>query len=513
MNLAGLLDHHADWRPEASATVGPGAARTWGALRERVARAAGGLRARGVARGDPVALLAPNGIAGAEAHLALAWLGALVVPLNTRLSPAELGVQLRDVGARCWLVADTLAALADQAAPDLPRVVLGEAARAGEATWERLIAGATPAAEPEPVEPGHPLGVFYTGGTTGVPRGVVLTHLNLWANAANVARAFGLTAGDVHLHAAPMFHLADLGFFWALVFVGGAHAFLPRWEPGACYEALARDRATTTVLAPTMVADLLRAGVPARDDLATWRRLVYGGAPIGEELLRRAMAALPCALWQGYGQTEATHTVCVLSPDDLAGARDKPERLRACGRPIAGVQVRVAGEDLRPAPPGAPGEVLVRGPTVMQGYLNRPEETAAALAGGWLHTGDVATVDADGFVTILDRKKDVIVTGAENVFSAEVEAVLASHPDVAEAAVIAVPDERWGERVHAVVVRRAGARVTPEALAAHCRRLLGGFKVPRSFEFRDDLPRTPSGKIQKSALRKPYWRGRSRNVS
>jgi acyl-CoA synthetase (AMP-forming)/AMP-acid ligase II len=240
--------------------------------------------------------------------------------------------------------------------------------------------------------------------------------------------------------------------------------------------------------------------------------LHYGGAPIGAETLSLALSRLPCELVQGYGQTEATHTICLLTPAEHRAALAQPERLAACGRPIAGVEVRVVDGEGRPCGAGQPGELCARGPTVMPGYWRRPRETAEALREGWLRTGDVARVDGEGFVYLLDRLKDMIVTGGENVFSAEVERALAAHPAVQEAAVIGVPDARWGERVHAVVVLAPGAGAAVSELEAHCRARVGGYKVPRSFEFRPELPRNAAGKIQKAELRAPHWSGRNRAI-
>ncbi len=491
MSIAHLLDLHAERRPDAPAVVGAGGPLSWRDLRDRVTRLAGRLAARGVGRGDRVAILAQNDARYFETYLALAWLGALVVPLSTRLAAPELAFQLGDAGVRLWLVDDALASVADSAAPALARLALGDT---------KLLA-AEPVNDFAPVTPDEPLGVFYTGGTTGLPKGVVLTHGNLLANARNVTPAVGFTADDVYLHAAPMFHLADLGYLWALMLAGGAHAFLPAYSSDAFCEAVARYRVTATLLAPSMVTALVRSAAVSAQDLGSWRRLMYGGSPITEETLRRAMDLLSCRLYQGYGQTEATHTVCMMMPEQHDEALRRPELLRSCGRPIAGVEMKVAD-----------GEIVLRGPTVMKGYWNRPAETAEALAGGWLHTGDVATVDADGFVYILDRKKDMIITGGENVYSVEVENALASHPAVADVGVIGVPDETWGERVHAVVVLRPGARATPEEIQQHCRTLIGGYKVPKTFEFTEALPRTVSGKIQKTALREPFWKDTPRAV-
>jgi long-chain acyl-CoA synthetase len=508
VNLASLLDRAADATPSAPAIVGD-PTRSWAELRARVARLAGGLAGLGVTRGARIAVLGPNSPAHLEAHLALARLGAIVVPLNTRLAPGEIGAQLEDAGVGRWLVDETCAGAAEAAAPSLPRVTI--AAGSDTADWRRLLS-APPAGEIAAVAAGAPLGIFYTGGTTGRSKGVVLTHGNLLSNAANVVPAIGFTAADVHLHAAPMFHLADLGYLWALLAVGAAHAFLPAWSPAAFVEAVARRRVTATLLAPSMITALVRSAAGAARDLGSWRRLMYGGSPITEDTLRRALAALPCRLWQGYGQTEATHTICLLTADDHVAAGERPARLRSCGRPIGGVEARVAGADDTPVAPGATGEVIARGPTIMPGYWNRPAETAETLRGGWLRTGDLATVDAEGYVYLLGRRHDMIVSGGENVYPAEVERALAAHPAVLEAAVIGVPDEAWGERVHAVVVLTPGRTASEADLQRHCRRLIGGFKIPRSFEFVATLPRTSTGKVAKAALREPHWQSHPRQI-
>ena len=514
MNAGALLDRLAAERHDAPAIATEGGWRGWGELRDRVCRLVGGFRDLGVGPGDRVAVLAANEPRYLETYLALARLGALVVPLNIRLSPAELDFQLRDAEAALWLVGPSLLGLADEAAPALRRIVMAgppDGARDG-ILYEDLLASARPVTEVVPVGADDVLGIFYTGGTTGLPKGVMLTHAGMLANAANMAPALGYRPGDVHLHAAPMFHLADLGTMWTALLAGVAHAFLPQWSPEGLLAAVERHRVTATLLAPVMVTAVVRCEDIARHDLGSWRLLHYGGSPITEDTLYRALRLLPCGLFQGYGQTEATQSICIMTPEEHRSASSRPERLRSCGRFVPGVKARVADADHRALRPGETGEVIVRGPTVMKGYWKRPAETAAALRDGWLHTGDLATVDDEGFVYILDRKKDMIISGGENVYSVEVENALASHPAVLEAAVIGVPDDTWGERVHAVVVLAPGRAATPEELQQHCRTLIGGYKIPRSVEFRDALPRTPAGKIQKARLREPHWRGERRGV-
>lgn len=500
MNVAYLIDRKATEWPELPAILPEdGPALDWRGFAERVARLAGAIAAQGVEPGDRIALLAPNGPAFLEITLAAARMGAVIVPLNWRLAPKEIAFQLADADCALLFLDAKFEALVE-GIDGLATIAIG----GGAPEYDSLIAGAEPL-DLAPVTPDDPLGIFYTGGTTGVPKGVVLTHQNLLSNATHVAPRMGYGPSDTHLHAAPMFHLADLGGTFAQLFGGGAHAFQAKFEPAGFFAAVERHRVSTTVLAPTMLAMALRDPAVSRHDLASLRRLNYGGSPITGAVLRQALDVLPCELSQGYGQTEATHTVCILSPEDHVAALDRPELLRSCGKPVEGVLLRIADEDDRPVETGTVGEVQVRAPTVMKGYWRREAETAAALKGGWLHTGDLGARNAAGYVTLVDRKKDMIVTGAENVFSTEVENALASHPAVVEVAVIGVPDETFGERVHAVVVAAAGSAPDEADLQAHARKAIAGYKIPRSVEFVEALPKSAAGKVRKADLRAPYW--------
>jgi long-chain acyl-CoA synthetase len=507
MNVARLLELHAAQTPDATALIGYNRRRTsWSDLHRRVAALSTVMQTRGVAAGDRVILLVRNGPSFVEIALATARIGALVVPLNWRLTATEIAEQVADAEPR-------LAFAEGPFQPALGALWSAEVEPDSLGTdLEREVSRSEPVAEAYAVPPRHPLGIFYTGGTTGRAKGVVLSHDNLLANARNVGAVIEYLPEDVHLHTMPMFHLADLGHFFCQLFQRGAHAFLPQFQPAEFGSLLAEVGGTTALLAPTAIRAELNEGIPARYDLSSWRLLWYGGSPISAETLATAMRTFPCGFVQGYGQTEATHTVCLLREGDHRRAATEAGLLHSCGRAIAGVDVRLATVSEGAEGSGEVGEILVRGPTVMQGYWRRPEETEAAIVDGWLHTGDLAHRDPAGFLYVVDRKKDMIVSGAENVYSAEVERVLSSHADVAECAVIAVPDERLGERVHAVVVLRPGAAPDEAALTAHCRTVLAGFKVPRSFEFLSGLPKTASGKTAKSALRATHWADQDRQV-
>ncbi len=491
-----------------TATVDGSRRRCWAESAARIARLAGGLQHAGVRAGERVAVLALNSDRYFEALYAVLWAGAVVVPLNVRWAQPEIAEAVADSGARMLMADATFWPLAAAVAPagraallwlDAPpapgRVLVHEdLAMHGEA-----IAGADR-------EGSDAAGIFYTGGTTGRAKGVVLSHANLMANAmANIAK-LALGSGEVYLHAAPMFHLADGLATWAVTMVGGSHVFVPRFEAQTTLAAIAREKVSFITLVPTMVQALLEAHAHAGAGLQSLRKLFYGASAMPEPVLRRAIEALPgCAIHGAYGMTELAPIATILDPCHHTLDADNRARLRSVGRATLGLELRVVDGHGRELPAGEVGELVARGPNVMSGYWNRPQETRAALRAGWLHTGDLARMDAEGFVYIVDRLKDMIVSGGENVYSAEVENALYQFSGVSQCAVIGVPDDRWGERVHAIVVPAAGAAIDPAALLEHCRRLIAGYKCPRSIELRDTpLPLSGAGKVLKSELRRPW---------
>jgi long-chain acyl-CoA synthetase len=442
---------------------------TYGELGRRV-RALGGLDA---AR---VGYLGPNSLAHMECWLGLPAFGKVLVDLNYRLSLEELRFLVQDAELDALISDDPRAAELGVPLVD----------------YEALVAG------PEHAFPGVDentvAAISYTGGTTGRPKGVMLSHRNLVANALHNLAVTGHARADRWLHVCPMFHVAGTSNVFACTWVGARSVLLPRFEPVSVLRAIEAHGITHAVFVPTMLAMLLEHD----GNVSSLRHMQYAASPISPELQRRVLEWLPdCDIVQFYGMTEAAPTVTRLS------RADHDTRPSSMGVPVPGVQAEVR------APVGEVGELWVRGPNVMLGYWKRPEATAAALVDGWYRTGDLAREDEDGYFYMVDRAKDMIITGGENVYSVEVEAVLSRHPDVDEVAVFGVPDERWGEAVHAVVVGRAD----PEALRAHCRAALAGFKVPRVIEVRDEpLPKSGAGKLLKHVLRAPYWEGRDRMV-
>jgi acyl-CoA synthetase (AMP-forming)/AMP-acid ligase II len=489
--------------------------RTVAQCADRVARFAGALRGLGVAEGDRVGILALNSDRYHEYLLAVPWADAVLNPVNIRWSPAEISFSLAESQTRVLLVDDMFAPMLPAlraAHPELATVIfIGEGpVPEGMLGYEELIAGSAPVADAR--RGGDALlGIYYTGGTTGMPKGVMLSHNNLLTSAmGSLATGDFITPHGRLLHAAPMFHLADGACWTAGQLVGATHVFVPMFSPGGVLEAVSRHQVTDMLLVPTMVQMVVDHPGISDHDLSSVRHLLYGASPISEAVLRRAAKTFPGAgFTQAYGMTELAPVATLLRPDD----HEVEALRRSAGRAAPHAEVRIADENDDDVPLGTVGEVLVRGDHVMLGYWNRPEETAAALRGGWMHTGDGGYLDERGYLFVVDRIKDMIVSGGENVYSAEVENALAKHPDVAACAVIGVPDERWGERVHAVVVRAPEGQVDEQGLREFCREHIAGYKVPRSMEFVVELPMSGAGKILKRELRKAYWGSEGKQVN
>jgi len=491
--------------PDAPATVYAGRTRTFREHGDRIARLAGALHKLEVKTGDRVAILSLNSDRYAEYLLAVPWAGAVLNPLNIRWSPTENAYALNDSGTEVLLIDDAFAPMAPLLRAQCPQLRL--LIHTGEGpTPEGMLSYETLLSEAEPVEDalrsGDDLaGLFYTGGTTGFPKGVMLSHTNLVTSAlGTVASGELLGQGAVFLHAAPMFHLADLAAWGGQCLLGGVHVIVPMFDPNAVLKAIAEHKVTDILLVPTMIQMLVDSPAVGEHDLSSLTRLLYGGSSISEGVLRRTMAVLPgIRLTQAYGMTELAPVATLLLPQDHEGAT-----LTSGGRPAPHSEVTIRDADDKPVPTGTVGEVCVRGSHVMQGYWNKPDETAAALIDGWMHTGDGGYIDENGFVFIVDRIKDMIVTGGENVYSAEVESALSKHPAVLSSAVIGLPDAEWGERVHACVVLSPEAQVTGEELRAFVKEHIAGYKTPRSFDFVEALPISGAGKILKRQLRDNY---------
>lgn len=470
---------------------------------DRIARLAGALASLGVRPDDRVALLSLNSDRCHEYLFAVPWAQAAVNPVNIRWSPVEIAYSLQDSQSKVLLVDDAFASAVPAiraAGAELSTVIFcGDGpCPDGMLDYEQLIAGADPI--PDPRRGGDAMfGIFYTGGTTGHPKGVVLSHDNVLTSAlGSLASGEFLSSQGRILHAAPLFHLAAIGMWIAGGVVGSTHVMIPFFAPAAVTQAVSRHRVTDVLLVPTMIQMLIDDPATAAADLSSLRHVLYGASPIPDALVERAEKALPTAgFGQAYGMTELAPAATFLTAADHAD----PALRRSAGRALPHVEVQVVDADDNELPRGQVGEVVARGDNVMVGYWNRPDETAATLRGGWMHTGDMGRMDDAGYLFVIDRLKDMIITGGENVYSAEVENALAGHDAVAMAAVIGMPDEQWGERVHAVVVLQPGQEVSEETLREHCRTLIAGYKVPRSMEFAAQLPMSGAGKVLKRELR------------
>ncbi len=467
-------------------------AETW----ERCRRLIGALRGLGLSEGDRVAIVGPNCHRYLEIYQAVPGAGMVVVPLNARHTIAELRYALIDSGAKVLLSARGPEGLEDVVAHIVDL----------EAGYEELVATGPAADFCDDLAESTVAGLFYTGGTTGASKGVMLTHRNLTANALHYQARVPFTPDTRWLIIAPLFHAAGSVAVLATVWNGGRHVTLPSFDPGRALDLIADHGITATLVVPTMLAAMSDEQLRSPRDVSTLRYLSHGGSPCATETLRRARAAFPDAeLLHLYGATETAPIVTVLPHEELL--LEAPQA-RSCGQPSVGVDVAVAGSDRAFVAAGQVGEVVVRGPNVMAGYWNKPKETSAALVNGWYHTGDLGCIDEGGYLYLVDRVKDMIVTGGENVYSTEVEDALYRHPMVCEAAVFGVPDDRWGEAVHAVVVPRGP--VSDTELKAHCRLIIAGYKVPKTIVLQDSpLPKSAAGKLLKRELREPYWAGRS----
>jgi long-chain acyl-CoA synthetase len=504
----------------APATIAGDRSLTYAELTERVGALGGALERLGVGPGERVGFLGDNSLAHLECWLGVPAFGRVLVDLNLRLAEAELAFMVDDAGVEVLVVDHgrlELGRTLRERCPTLRRLVFegpGPAPSDCE-SYEQLAAGA-PAVPPGSER--HALAaISYTGGTTGTPKGVMLSHANLLANAQHNLVATGHDGDTRFLHVCPMFHVAGIANVIACTWVGSLQVVLPRFEAASVLETIARRRITHTALVPTMLGMLLDAPGSGDADLSSMRNLQYAASPISPALQRRVLERFRCEIAQFYGMTEAAPTVTHLKPDvhrrGHRGEEPFRRRLASIGTPVPGVEAEVRDGAGKPLGPGEIGELWVRGPNVMLGYWNRPEATEAAFAGGWYRSGDAAYADDDGYLYIVDRLKDMIVTGAENVYSVEVESVLVEHEAVLEAAVFGIPDERWGEAVHAVVTVRPGSGVGQEELIAHCRHRIAGFKVPRAIDLRTEpLPKSGAGKVLKNRLREPFWAARERRV-
>jgi long-chain acyl-CoA synthetase len=482
-----------------------GRERTWAGHCDEVARLAGALTGLGIEAGDRFAILAPNSVRQATLIHAGYWSGAVPVPINTRLAPAEIAQILDEAAPKgLWLSAAAWPLLesAELAAWRLQCILIDEMkGKSAQPTYSQLLSAAQPAAPAERDESDIAI-LLYTGGTTGRAKGVPLSHRNVVSNGLQVGLALSVHGGDSMLHVAPMFHSADL-LGTAVTLSGGAHAYLAKPDPRGVVDAVKTLGITMTMVPPTLLQGMMVMNLLSNASLDTLRIFIAGGAPVRSELLREAQHRLPNgSMVQGYGLSETSPIISMMRYRHVETVHgEDATALRSVGKPVVGLDLRLVDDDGEDVDAGSPGEIIVRGPNVMNGYFKRPEATAAVFRNGWFLTGDVATVDGDGYLSIVDRKKDMIITGGENVYSVEVESVLLRHPAINEAAVIGVPDAHYGEAVCAVLVANPGAEIDRDEVIEFARRYIGGYKIPRRISVEKELPRSALGKILKNELR------------
>jgi long-chain acyl-CoA synthetase len=483
--------------------------RTWSEVNERVNRLANALIATGPRQGDRVAILAQNDHRYLETYWALAKAGVIAVPLNFRLVERELVQLLNHSDASGLIFGPGYEDVSAKVAAEVPS--LRWKASFGERLdfardYEELVASGSADEPAVDVGDDDPFAIMYTSGTTGLPKGAVVTHANLENNVYNQAIADKADSDDINLTATPLYHMGALFMATTYTYLGCTNIILKSFDPAEVQRSIERERVTVCLLIPTMLNMMLNDVEFGRHDLSSLRLIFYGGSIMPVPVLRRAMEAVGCSFTQGYGLTETIEATFLTMADHVLGDPAHERRLASAGREAPNAEVRVVDDAGRDVPAGEVGEVLVRSRSVIPEYWRAPEETAATIRDGWFHTEDVGHRDDDGYLFIVDRKKDVIISGGTNIYPKEIEEVLYGHPAVVDAAVIGVPDEMWGESVKALVVKREGRDVTADELIELCRDNLAGYKKPRIVEFVDALPRNPSGKILKRELRAQHAR-------
>ena len=492
---------------------------TWREFEDKVGRYAAGLRHLGIEDGDRVAMLALNSDRYLEFFFAVPWAGAVTVPINTRLAPPEIVHWLSDSETSVLLIDEhflpMLPKFRDQV-PSLKTVVfVGEGPAPDDMmSYDDMLDGVE-AIEARDQGGDELAALFYTGGTTGRSKGVMLSHRNLLLNSIQFGPQLGFNQESIYLHSAPMFHLANGAAMFATASAAGRSMIVTAFEPETVLKTIEEKKVSLALLVPTMVNMVVNHPKATDYDLTSLGNVLYGASPMPEAVITKAIEVMPeTRFHQAFGQTEAGPVLTILPPERHVWEGPLAGKVKSAGQAISGIEMKIVDDDDNEVPRGTVGEICGRGENVMLGYWRQPEMSATTLRGGWLHTGDGGYMDQDGFVFVVDRVKDMIISGGENVYSAEVEQAIYQHAAVLECAVIGIPHEKWGEQVHAIVRCKEGESVSAEDLIAHCHEWVAGYKCPRSVDFvADPLPLSGAGKILKTDLRKPYWEGKGKSVN
>jgi acyl-CoA synthetase (AMP-forming)/AMP-acid ligase II len=511
--IADVIRKQSSLRPNSPAVTYGNSTLSFADIEERSSRAANALIAAGVGKGDRVAVLSKNAPVFFELAFAASKAGAVFAGLNWRLASIEIEAIIADAEPTVVLVANEERGLLTDTALSMSSLKLVVGLDDEYEDWIAKASGVDPVVASGPQDVAL---LLYTSGTTGVPKGAQLTNANLWFGERLARETWGFTENSVNLVGMPMFHIGGIGYGMSAVIVGGHTVLLRVADPAVIIAAIEKHRVTHAFFVPAVVQTIVSAPGVEQADLSSMQLLSYGASPIGDAVLRRAIAVVGCEFTQSYGMTETAGTIVSLPPaDHLPDDLERSGLLRSCGKALPWVELDLfdptTGERV---PTGTVGEIWVRSEMNMTGYRNKPEETARTItADGWLRTGDAAYANADGYLFLFDRFKDMIVSGGENIYPAEVENALYDHPAIAEVAVIGVPHERWGESPKAMVVLRPGMTAMPEEFIEFARTKLARYKCPSSIDFVEALPRNASGKILKKELRAPYWVGLERAIS
>jgi acyl-CoA synthetase (AMP-forming)/AMP-acid ligase II len=514
LTVGDIIRHHARTRPDRTAIHFEGKRISFGELDRRANRVANGLIAAGLKPQARIAILSKNAPAFFELWFGAAKADMVLTPVNFRLAPPEVAFVIGDAGAEILFVGADFYVAVDKVEHEMKsarQIIALDGPHGGWTSYESWIARQPDQDPAVTVAPENCAIQMYTSGTTGHPKGAQLSHSGLLTLTNIGLRTIGgWHENDVSLVCMPLFHIGGSG--WALIgFHRGIDSVLMRdADPAAILRAITEFHVTKAFMVPALILFILQNPACRTTDFSSLELICYGASPAPLDLVRDALKAFGCGLAQVYGLTETTGAITYLAPEDhdeKAG-----ERLKSCGKPMGDIEMRVVNAGGQDMPVGEVGEIITRSPQNMIGYWHEPEATSRAIRDGWFHTGDAGYLDKDGYVYIYDRVKDMIISGGENIYPAEVESALFGHPAVADVAVIGIPDDTWGEAVKAIVVKKQGANVTAEELIAYARERIAHFKAPRSVDFVDTLPRTPTGKILKRELRKPFWTGQERQV-